>query len=162
MNLVGSTTAEALRTHVEDSLAAARTLPTSARIVDLGSGAGFPGVPIAIARPDLEVVLVEIRERKVSFLRHVTRTLGLHCEVWRRSVEDPGDESFDAVLVRALAAPDRALPAAGRWAGANGEVWLWTRVAELPPAFEEIGSVSLGARGRIARLRLAGVPRGTP
>ena len=147
---------------MEDSLAAAAVLPASTRVVDLGSGAGFPGVPVAIARPDLEVVLVEIRERRVHFLRHVTRTLALPCEVWRRSVDDPGETPFDAVLVRALAPPERALPVAQRWVGPEGEVWLWTRVVELPPEFEEVGSVPLGAQGRIARVRLASVPRGTP
>jgi 16S rRNA (guanine527-N7)-methyltransferase len=162
INLVGSTTPKALQTHLEDSLVAAAALPPSARVVDLGSGAGFPGIPIAIARPDLEVVLVEIRERRTHFLRHVIRRLVLDCEVWRRSVEDPGSELFDAVLVRALAPPERALPMAQRWARPEGEVWLWTRTVRLPPDFEEVGSLSLGVRGRIARVRLASVPRGTP
>ena len=62
-NLVGSSEPAALARHVEDSLAVAGYLPDGARVVDLGSGAGFPGIPIAIARPDLLVTLVEIRER---------------------------------------------------------------------------------------------------
>jgi 16S rRNA (guanine527-N7)-methyltransferase len=161
VNLVGSTASEALKVHVEDSLAAAAALPASARVVDLGSGAGFPGIPIVISRPDLQVVLVEIRERRANFLRHVVRTLSLQCEVWRRPVDDAAEPDFDAVLVRALAPPERAVPVAQRWARPGGEVWLWTRVVRLPPGFEEIGSVPLGARGRIARLSLASVPRGT-
>ena len=63
-----------MRRHVEDSLAAADCLPEGSEIVDLGSGAGFPGVPLALSRPDLRVTLVEIRERRVNFLRHVVRT----------------------------------------------------------------------------------------
>ena len=50
-NLVGSTEPDALRRHVEDSLAAADYLPEGSEIVDLGSGAGFPGVPLALITP---------------------------------------------------------------------------------------------------------------
>lgn len=160
-NLVGSLAPEALRVHVEDSLAAAAALPADARVVDLGSGAGFPGVPIAIARQDLEIVLVEIRERRVHFLRHITRTLPLSCAVWRRSISEPPDDGFEVVLVRALAPPDRALPLAAEWVHSGGELWLWTRVARLPSGFDEVGSMGLAERGRIARLRVADVPRGT-
>jgi 16S rRNA (guanine527-N7)-methyltransferase len=160
-NLVGSLAPEALRVHLEDSLAAADAVPPGARVVDLGSGAGFPGVPLAIAREDLQIVLVEIRERRVHFLRHVKRTLALNCEVWRRSVEEPPEEGFEVVLLRALAPPERALPLAAEWVHSGGELWLWTRLARLPSGFDEVGSVYLAGRGRIARLRVAGVPRGT-
>lgn len=47
------------------------------RAIDIGSGAGFPGLPVKIARPDLAVTLVESRRRRASFLRHVVRSLGL-------------------------------------------------------------------------------------
>jgi 16S rRNA G527 N7-methylase RsmG len=52
---VGSTAPEALERHVADSLAAAAFLERGIRVVDLGSGAGFPGIPLAIARPDLSL-----------------------------------------------------------------------------------------------------------
>ena len=69
MNLVGSTAPEEIELHIRDSLAAAAQLPAGCALVDLGSGAGFPGIPIALARPDVRVTLVETRERRVSFLR---------------------------------------------------------------------------------------------
>ncbi len=161
MNLVGSTAMDALQTHVEDSLAPAMALPRGARVVDLGSGAGFPGVPIAIVRPDLRIVLVEIRERRFHFLRHVVRTLELCCDVWRRSVDDPPAEPFDAVLVRALAARERALRMAAPWAGSEGEIFHWTRSEAIPEGFEEVGRIPVEGRGYVARVRVASVPRGT-
>lgn len=157
MNLVGSTADEALRVHVEDSLAAGDALPNGARTADLGSGAGFPGIPVAIARPDLEIVLVEIRERRVHFLRHIVRDLELGCEVWRRSIDDAPEVGFDVVLVRALAPAVRALPRAAPWVRERGEIWLWTREPSMPDGFEEVAPILLGERGRIARV----VPRGT-
>lgn len=119
----------------------------------MGSGAGFPGIPIAIARPDLEVVLVERRERRVHFLRHVVRTLGLSCAVRRASIEAPPDGPlFDAVLMRGVAPARDALRMARGWAAPGGELWLWTREAAIEES-EEIGSIPLGSGGRIARLR---------
>jgi 16S rRNA (guanine527-N7)-methyltransferase len=159
-NLVGSTDAGALEAHLADSLAVSPFLEEGQRVVDLGSGAGFPGVPLAIVRPGLRIVLVEIRERRVHFLRHVVRALDLGCEVWRRSAFDPPDEGFAAVLVRAFATPDRALPVAERWARSGGDVWLWT-TAEIPDGFHEVEAVPLGPRGRIARVPVQSVPRGT-
>jgi 16S rRNA (guanine527-N7)-methyltransferase len=159
-NLVGSISSEALAIHLGDSLAVVPRLRMGTRVVDLGSGAGFPGLPVAIARPDLEVVLVEIRERRVHFLRHVTRALGLSCQVWRRSAFEPTEDGFDGVLVRAFAPPGRAVPVGRRWARPGGEVWLWT-TAKIPVELHEVGSVSLGTRGRIARFLVPDVPRGT-
>src|SRR5689334_5557447 len=59
--------------HLIDSVAVVRHLPRSGRVLDIGSGAGFPGIVIACLRPDLEVVLLESRRRPTSFLRAVIR-----------------------------------------------------------------------------------------
>ncbi len=67
-----------LERHVADSLAPARWLPeTAALVADIGSGAGFPGVVLAILRPKLDFLLLESRRRKANFLRSVVRELGL-------------------------------------------------------------------------------------
>ena len=63
--------------HFLDSLVPERFLGPEWRIVDLGSGAGFPGIPLKLARPDLSVLLVDSSMRKVAFERHIIRTLGL-------------------------------------------------------------------------------------
>jgi 16S rRNA (guanine527-N7)-methyltransferase len=76
--LTGERDEEAIvRKHVVDSLAAAPLLPPAGLVVDVGSGAGFPGLILACTRPDLDVVLVEARRRRVSFLREAAREAGL-------------------------------------------------------------------------------------
>jgi 16S rRNA (guanine527-N7)-methyltransferase len=161
MNLIGPGGYDAMRQHVADSLAAADHLPAGARVVDLGSGAGFPGVPILIARPDLRMTLVDSRERRVHFLRHVARCLELGCAITRTRIENAPSERFDFALLRAVAPLKEALPMAAPWVVAGGEVWVWTREAAeaVGPACK--GQISLGERGWILRADAAGVSRGT-
>ena len=59
------------------------------RVVDIGSGAGLPGIPLAIARPDLQVVLLEPLLRRSEFLNEVVAELGLAVEVVRGRAEEP-------------------------------------------------------------------------
>lgn len=72
---------EIWETHFLDSLSLLRVLPppenTQLPLLDIGTGAGFPGLALKAARPELPVILVEPRQKRVSFLRHVIRTLGL-------------------------------------------------------------------------------------
>ena len=72
---------EIWETHFLDSLTLLRILPppenTQLPLLDIGTGAGFPGLALKAARPELPVILVEPRQKRVSFLRHVIRTLGL-------------------------------------------------------------------------------------
>ena len=70
-------TSAVLRKHVADSFAPASCLPPTGLVVDIGSGAGFPGIILACLRPDLELALVESRRRRVTFLREVIRQVGL-------------------------------------------------------------------------------------
>jgi 16S rRNA (guanine527-N7)-methyltransferase len=66
-----------LRKHVVDALAAERFLPDAGSVLDVGTGAGFPGVVLACVRPDLEVTLLDSRERAVSFLGEAVRGIPL-------------------------------------------------------------------------------------
>ena len=158
MNLVGSTDPAAMSRHVEDSLAAASLLNRSASVVDLGSGAGFPGIPIAIARRDLRVTLVEIREKRIAFLRHVVRSLALDVEVRRASIEVAPPSRFDVALLRAVATPDRSLELARPWVDDAGEVWIWAGAGvELPGARR----IALDSGGAILRTPAAAISRGT-
>jgi 16S rRNA (guanine527-N7)-methyltransferase len=100
---------------VLDSFAFLEPLPREARkIADVGSGAGVPGIPMAIVRPDLELTLVEIRRRRVSFLSTVVRELGLpNVEVAPTRVEGLAitrSEHFDAVVMRCAGSPRSVLP----------------------------------------------------
>lgn len=151
-NLVGSADSPALERHVSDSLAAARWLPISARVVDLGSGAGFPGIPLAIVRPDLHLTLVEIRERRIHFLRHVSRSLGLDCSIERRRIEEPLPEPFDYALLRAVAPPPVAAALARPWLSETGEAWIWSGSGQTREPERTLGSIPLDSGGRILRI----------
>jgi len=92
--------------HLMDGLRGAPLLPDRARqTVDLGSGGGIPGVPIAIARPDVDVVLAELRRARVAFLELVIDELRLvNARVHAGPVEEL-PRGFDACLARAFAPP---------------------------------------------------------
>ena len=101
--------------HVLNSAAIAELFPPDCRVVDVGSGAGLPGIAVAIARPDLRVDLVEPLQRRVDFLVEVVDTLGLtgQVRVVRGRAEDLVAEvgGADWVCARAVAPLDRLV----RW-----------------------------------------------
>lgn len=95
---------EIVRRHFSESIFAAQQIPKQVKtLLDFGSGAGFPGIPIAICRPKIGVTLAESQGKKAAFLREAVRTLGLKAEVWAGRVEDmPEERVFDAVTLRAV------------------------------------------------------------
>jgi 16S rRNA (guanine527-N7)-methyltransferase len=101
--------------HVADALTVLPHLPPAERlsIADVGSGGGVPGVPLAIARPDCRVTLIESTKKKAAFLRDVARELAIdNLDVADGRAEDlaqsgrPLRESFDVVVARAVATMD--------------------------------------------------------
>ena len=98
----------ALEKHLVDSLTLCPLLDGRARLLDLGSGGGFPGLPLQIARPGLEVVSVDAVRKKIAFQRHVARTLHLEGFVaWAGRAEAVPDQpgwknAFDVVVSRAF------------------------------------------------------------
>lgn len=79
-NLTAITDPEAIATkHLEDSWRLVRHVPPKASLIDVGTGAGFPGLALKIVRPDLDVTLIDATNKKVRFLRSVTEALGLEC-----------------------------------------------------------------------------------
>ena len=101
--------AKADRALIDDSLVLVDHLGAARSLVDVGSGAGLPGLPIKIARPDLRVTLIEADQAKAAFLVHANAALGLEgVEVVARRAEDAGQdpalrEAFDVAVARALA-----------------------------------------------------------
>lgn len=92
--------------HTFDCLHLVDLIPSGACVVDLGSGAGFPAIPIAIVRPDCRVIMVESRRKKANFLREVARRLPLpNCQtIEGRAEVDVEPEKADVVTARALTA----------------------------------------------------------
>ncbi len=110
--------------HLINSAALAPALPSGVRVVDVGSGAGLPGLVLAVARPDLEVTLVEPLLRRTTFLDEVVAELAMDNVAVRRSrAEDlHGDVSFDVVTSRAVAPLGRLLEWCMPLVGAGGQV----------------------------------------
>jgi 16S rRNA (guanine527-N7)-methyltransferase len=106
---------EIVRRHFGESLFCARHLAPlqPSTLLDFGSGAGFPGLPIQLLLPNLKVTLAESQGKKATFLREVIRTLNLPTELWPHRVETmPPDRQFDIVTLRAVDRMSTALAAA--------------------------------------------------
>ena len=113
-NLTAITDPEEIRQkHFADSLAllddAPCPVPANASLLDVGSGGGFPGVPLKIARPDIALSLLEATGKKAAFLRALAEELGLDVRVIHARAEDAGRdaafrEQYDVVTARAVAA----------------------------------------------------------
>lgn len=136
---------EMVRRHFAESIFAAGQTPKKTKtLLDFGSGAGFPGIPIAICRPEIGVTLAESQGKKAAFLREVVRTLGLKAEVWANRVEAmPAERVFDAVTLRAvdkMAAACRA--AAERLAPGGRMIVFATRKTE--ESLEKIAGILWG------------------
>ena len=111
-NVVGTRDPRKIVTeHLSDSLSCLLigTLWSSTSVIDVGTGGGLPGIPLAISRPDLRVTLLEATKRKVRFLDYTRKTLGLrNLDLLQGRVEDAGKkaayrEAFDLAVARALA-----------------------------------------------------------
>jgi 16S rRNA (guanine527-N7)-methyltransferase len=90
--------------HFLDSLLYLKAIPEGEiGAMDVGSGAGFPGIPIKIMRPEIEMYLLEPSRKKAGFLRHIIRTLQLDgIEVIEKRIEESGSLSVDVAVTRAL------------------------------------------------------------
>ena len=161
LSLVGPSSAEdVIARHFGESLAALPLLPSSAvTVVDVGSGAGFPGLVLAAARPDLRVTLVEPRQRKWAFLAAAARRAGLSCICLNARVESPLPPGLpaeiDLVTSRALSLAGVLEPLADRVVP-GGSILLWLGREGPPrlPGFETGREARLpGDFRRICELR---------
>lgn len=129
---------------VLDAAALVATLPeleSAADLADLGSGAGFPGLPIAILRPHLRVFLVESRQKRHHFQREARRHLELEgvIPVLGRS-DDVEAHPCDIVVAQAMAQPDQALASMRAWARVGGTLVLPAAQDAEPPSPLEPGA----------------------
>lgn len=158
--------------HLVNGAVLAALVPRGATVCDVGSGAGLPGIPLAIARPDLRVTLVEPLARRVVFLRGVVDELGLDTVTVLRGRVDGrgavvvdadgrsvGVVPFDVVTGRAVAALDRLVPWLLPLARPGGTVLALKGVsagAEVTAAREVL--TGFGARARVVELGPADAP----
>jgi 16S rRNA (guanine527-N7)-methyltransferase len=110
-NLTAITDLEEIKAkHIKDSFQIANLINENQKVIDIGSGAGFPGIVVGIARPDLRVTLLDSRQKKVSFLEDVIQGLALsNMSAVAARVEDYGAShrnEFDYVVARAMARLD--------------------------------------------------------
>ena len=107
--------AEIIRVHFGESVFLARHLGSCAALLDFGSGAGLPGIPIKIVRPEITVTLAESQGKKAAFLREAVRTLDLKAEVWSNRVERMAlGREFETIALRAVDGMELAISEAAR------------------------------------------------
>lgn len=163
VSLIGPGTAsEIVARHYGESLAALPLLPSEARVgLDLGSGAGFPGIVLAAARPGLAMTLVEPRQKKWAFLLAAARAASLPCTVLDVRVSVPLPAGLPArlelITVRALKLDPDVLGALADRLTEHGRILMWVGGDDpgLPPRLSADASIRLegSERRRILSLR---------
>lgn len=120
---------ELVERHLLDSLAGAHLLDNHGVLLDVGSGAGLPGVPLLVARPGWSGVLLEPRQKRWAFLKMVIRELRLDARAVDRRYEDlEVEETFDLITTRAVGGHDALLDWARTRLAGGGGVAIWTTV----------------------------------
>jgi len=158
MNLTAITEAQTLAVkHFLDSIAPAALIPPGASLLDIGSGAGFPGIPLKIVRPDLRVTLIDAVRKKVNFQKHVIRTLGLENIGAHqiRAEQFSAEEPFDVIITRALSGLREFVALALPLLAEDGVMLSWKGLpAEAQAEVSLLLSDETGVRSQYGRERL--------
>jgi 16S rRNA (guanine527-N7)-methyltransferase len=157
-----------IRRHLIESIQCAQALPKVLTLLDFGSGAGLPGIPIAIVRRKIHITLGESQRKKAAFLRESVRTLALNVEVYDGRIEKmPEDRLFEAITLRAVDNMAEACQAAMERLVPDGWLVLFTTVRieqplkavlpdigwkhRLPIAGLDDGLLLMGQKGDVSR-----------
>lgn len=138
--------------HIANCIPITTILPENVRLVDIGSGAGLPGIVIALARPDLKVSLVEPLQRRVDFLNEVVAELGIPVEVVRGRAERV-KKQFEIVTARAVAPLEKLINISWHMIPKGGSLMAMKGES----AAEEIASTTL-KKGSTAELHEISLP----
>ena len=167
-NLTGPLTAPQLVDHALESVLGDRFLAQGTEVTDIGSGAGFPGIPLAIARPDICLTAVEPRRKRADFLRQVATALALeNCFVLEGRAEDLTPGCWQVATARAVGGIERIL-GEGRFLKEDGLFLAWTTDAQALSrrlagrfSLEAEQAIPESRKKAIAAFRKRNVPRGT-
>ena len=145
--------------HFADSLLAAELIPQGAKIIDVGTGAGFPGVPLAVMRPDISLTLLDSLNKRILFLNDVIKELGLSCTAVHARAEDGARrtelrERFDIAVSRAVA----ELPVLAEWTLPFVRVGGASIMYKGPGAEEELKAASRALALLNGKAELLSVP----
>lgn len=138
--------------HIANCIPITTILPQNVRLVDIGSGAGLPGIVISLARPDLKVSLVEPLQRRVDFLNEVVAELGIPIEVIRGRAERV-KKQFEIVTARAVAPLEKLINISWHMIPKGGSLMAMKGES----AAEEIASTAL-KKGSTAELHEISLP----
>jgi 16S rRNA (guanine527-N7)-methyltransferase len=132
LNLTSLRTEDAIISrHLAESVVCARAIPAAVEtLLDFGSGAGLPGIPIALCWPGITVTLAESQGKKAAFLQEAVRALGVTAKVHAGRAETI-DATFDCVTLRAVDKMPKAVVAAVRLVAPGGWLALMTTNADL-------------------------------
>ena len=149
---------EMLTSHIDDSLAV-QSLLRGTRILDVGTGAGFPGLPLAIVEPDREFHLIDSNNKKIMFVQHIAGLLGLDnvTAVKARSEDYAPGYRFDTVIARALAALPKLVEIAGHHVGEDG---VFVALKGRYPA-EELEEIPATWVSNVRELKVPGLEAGS-
>jgi len=144
--------------HLRDSLAA-RPLLEGRQILDVGTGPGFPGLPLAIVEPEREFTLLDSNNKKIMFIQHVVSLLGLDnvSAVKSRGEDYAPGHRFDTVIARALAALPRLVEIAGHHVREDG---VFVALKGRYPA-EELEEVTTPWSHEVKELHVPGLEEGS-
>ena len=151
-------TDEMITSHLLDSLVAAPLLEGET-ILDVGTGPGFPGLPLAVVQPERQFTLLDSNNKKIMFAQHAAGLLGLHnvSAVKARGEDYAPGHGFDTVIARALAALPRLVEIAGHHVREDG---VFVALKGRYPA-EEIKQLELPWRHAVTELNVPGLEKGS-
>ena len=152
---------EMISAHLLDSLAAAPLLEGEA-ILDVGTGPGFPGLPLAIVHPERQFTLLDSNNKKIMFAQHAAGLLGLDnvAAVKARGEDYAPGHGFDTVIARALAALPRLVEIAGHHVGEDG-VFVALKGRYPAEELEELEQLELPWCHAVTELNVPGLEKGS-
>jgi 16S rRNA (guanine527-N7)-methyltransferase len=155
VNLTSIVSPEGILTlHMLDSLSIAPDLLDAATVLDVGTGGGFPGLPLAVACPEREFLLIDGTQKKIRFVNDAIEALGItNAKAVAVRAEDLDEATFDAVIVRAVGTIADVLHNAGHLVAPEGRL---IAMKGRHPA-DEVSAVPRGWKAKISTLRVPGL-----